>query len=82
MIYQFGPRAQKLANHGELSLLRKLSTVFLKYNISVDNNDIDLLSFMRGKQNEIRNAIRLNTQFQPQKAQFLVKIELTKPANG
>ena len=39
------------------------------YNISVDNNDIDLLGFMRGKQNQIQNAIRLNTQLQPQKPQ-------------
>ena len=51
------------------------------YNISVDNNDIDLLSFMRGKQNQIQNAIRLNTQLQPQKAQFCAAIELTKPVD-
>ena len=49
------------------------------YNISVDNNDIDLLGFMRGKQNQIQNAIRLNTQLQPQKAQLCAAIELTKP---
>ena len=36
------------------------------------------MSFMRGKQNEIQNAIRLKTKFQPQKVQFGATIELTK----
>ena len=48
-------------------------------NISADNNDIDLLSFMRSQQNNIQKALRLNTQFQPQKVQFCATIELTKP---
>ena len=36
---------------------------------------------MRGKQNQIQNAIRFNTQLQPQKAQFSETIELTKPVD-
>ena len=51
------------------------------YIISVDNKDIDLLSFMRSKQNEIQNAVQLNTRFQPQKVQFSATIELTKPVD-
>ena len=33
---------------------------------------------MRVKQNQIQNAIRLNTQLRPQTAQFWATIELTK----
>ena len=36
---------------------------------------------MRGKQNEIDNVIRLNTQTQPQKVQFCATVELTKPVD-
>ena len=52
------------------------------YNILLENKDIDLLSFMSSKQNEIHNAVRLNTQFQPQKVRFCATIELTKPVDG
>ena len=31
------------------------------YDFSIDNKDIDLMKFMRGKQNEIQTATQLNT---------------------
>ena len=49
--------------------------------ISVDNNDVDLLSFMRCKKNEIQHFICLNTYIQPQKIEFGATIELTKPVD-
>ena len=51
------------------------------YKTSGDNNDIGLLSFMRGKQNKIQNAIRLNTQFKLPRVQFSATTELTKPVD-
>ena len=82
MVYQYGQRLEKLTNQGGIVATEKVFDGVLKiYNISVDNNDIDLLSFMRGKQNQNQNAIRLNTQLQPQKAQFCAAIELTKPVD-
>ena len=70
----------KVDESGEIVATEKAFDGVVKiYNISVDNNDIDFLSFMRGKQKQIQNAIRFNTQLQPQKAQFCATIELTKP---
>ena len=72
----------KIDTSGEIFATEKAFGGVLKiYDISVDNNDIDLLSFMRGKQNEIDNVIRLNTQTQPQKVQFCAIVELTKPVD-
>ena len=74
--------AEKLANQGKFFATEKTFDGVLKiYSISVDNNDTDLLSFFRGKQNQIKNAIRFNIQLLPQKAQFCATIELTKPVD-
>ena len=65
-------RERKIDESGEIVATEKTFDGVLKiYNTSVDNNDIDLLSFMRGKQNQIQNAIWFNTQLQPQKSSFL-----------
>ena len=66
---------------GTVTTEKAFNGVLKLFKISGDNNDIDLLSFMRGKESNIQNAIRLNTQFQLQRVQFSATTELTKPVN-
>ena len=55
---------------------------FLKtYDIPVGEQEIDLLSFMRSKQDEIENVVQLNTQNSAQKLQFSALVQLTKPTS-
>ena len=41
--------------------------------------EIYLLSFMRSKQDEIKNVVQINTQNGAQKLQFSALVQLTKP---
>ena len=46
----------------------------------MSQHEIDLLSFMRSKRDEIENIVQLNTQTHALKLQFSAKIELIKPS--
>ena len=63
-----------------MSQMRKPSKEFLKNkNISVDKNDIDLLSFMRAKQKEMQTVIQSKkNRNQPQNFQISARTELQK----
>ena len=56
--------------------------VLKTYDIPVGSHEVDLLRFIRSKQQEIDNIIQLNTQAQPQKVQFTETIELRKPVKS
>ena len=55
--------------------------VLKTYDIPVGEHEIDLLSFMRSKRDEIENVVQLNTQNSAQKLQFSALVQLTKPTS-
>ena len=55
--------------------------VLKTYDIPVEEHEIDLLSFMRSKRDEIENIVQLNTQNHAQKLQFSALVQLTKPSS-
>ena len=55
--------------------------VLKTYDIPVGEHEIDLLSFMRSKQDEIEKVVQLNTQNSAQKLQFSALVQLTKPTS-
>ena len=55
--------------------------VLKTYDIPVGEQEIDLLSFLRSKQDEIENVVQLNTQNSAQKLQFSALVQLTKPTS-
>ena len=55
--------------------------VLKTYNIEVWPHEINLLSFMRSKQDEVDNIVELSTQLEAQKVQISAKFQLTKPTN-
>ena len=55
--------------------------VLKPHDIPVGEQEIDLLSFMRSKQDETENVVQLNTQNSAQKIQFSALVQLTKPTS-
>ena len=68
-------------NLGILHSEQAFGGVLKTYDIQVGEHEIDLLSFMRSKRDEIENVVQLNTQNQAQKLQFSALVQLTKPSN-
>ena len=50
--------------------------------IPVGEHEIDLLSFMRSKRDEIENIVQLNTQNHAQKLKFSALVQLIKPSSN
>ena len=67
-------------NCGILHTEQAFNGVLRTYDIPVGQHEIDLLSFMMSKRDEIENIVQLNTQTHAQKLQFSAKIELIKPS--
>ena len=67
-------------NCGILHTEQAFNGVLRTYDIPVSQHEIDLLSFMRSKRDEIENIVQLNAQTHAQKLQFSAKIELIKPS--
>ena len=70
--------AEKGEKAGILANDQTFGGVLKTYDISVGSHEIDLLSFMRSKKQEIDNIIQLNTQAQSRKVLFTATIEFTK----
>ena len=73
--------AENNQNLGILHSEQAFGGVLKTYDIPVGEHEIDLLSFMRSKRDEIENVVQLNTQNQAQKLQFSALVQLTKPSN-
>ena len=67
-------------NLGVLHSEQAFGGVLKTYDIPVGELEIDLLSFMRSKRDEIENIVQLNTQNHAQKLQFSALVQLTKPS--